>query len=123
MRSIGRRTPFYLLTALAVAACTRWSPLPVVPVQRAFANGAVQDVAVRLFDDSTHWWRIREARLVGDSIVGLSRVGGHLRRATVALDAVERVVVRERDTVVDDTVGQLTGFVAVLAMIAVFAGR
>lgn len=122
MVTIGRWDRILLLAALAVAACARWSPQPVVPVQRAFANGAVRDVAVRLVDDSTHWWRIRQARLVGDSIVGLSKVSGNMRRATVALDAVAVLVVRERDPVVDDATGQLAGFFAVLAMVVLFAG-
>jgi len=119
---MGRWDRILLLAALAVAACARWSPQPVVPVQRAFANGAVRDVAVRLVDDSTHWWRIRQARLVGDSIVGLTKVSGNTRRATVALDAVAVLVVRERDPVVDDATGQLAGFFAVLAMVVLFAG-
>ncbi len=100
---------------VGLIACTRWSPQPVVPVQRAFANGATPDVAVRLVDDSTHWWRIRQAQLAGDSIVGLSKTGGHVHHAAVALNDVELLVVSERDPDIDNTVGILCVFTASLA--------
>jgi len=118
---MSRPALLLLLASLAAAACSTWSPQPVVPVQRAFAGGATPDVAVRLVDDSTRWWRIRQARLVGDSIVGQTRTAGQLHHAAVALDDVELLVVRERDQDIDAMVGQMCGFVALLASIWLLA--
>ncbi len=100
---------------IGLVACMRWTPQPVVPVQRAFASGATPDVAVRLFADSAHWWRIRQARLVGDSIVGLGKTAGGLHHEAVGLADVELLVIQERDPDIDNTVGILCVFTASLA--------
>jgi hypothetical protein len=104
---------------LALGACVRWSPRPV-PVERAFATNDARDVAVRLQDDSTHWWRVRQAHLVGDSIVGESKVAGHLRRVAVPRDRVVELVVREPDRVANSAliqIGELACVVGVFGFI------
>jgi len=100
---------------LALGACTRWSPRPV-PVSRAFATDTARDVAVRLGDDSTHWWRIRQARLQGDSVVGVTRSGGSLRRVAVPRDSITTLVVREPDRVLNQ-LAEVIGLVGMLAFV------
>jgi hypothetical protein len=92
-----------------------------VPVERAFATKDARDVAVRLLDDSTHWWRVRQAHLVGDTIVGLSKASGHLRRAAIARDQVVEVVVRESDPVANDALTRLGEMACILGFV-VFIG-
>jgi hypothetical protein len=110
------RIAFALAPLLLSAACTRWSPQPVTPA-RAFTDSGPRDVAVRLRDDSTHWWRVRGARLQGDTIVGWTRLGGRLRAAAVPVDRVDRVVVREEDREATDALMQLAGFASILGML------
>ena len=91
-----------------------------MPIERAFAATNSPDVAVRLGDDSTHWWRIRQAHLEGDSIVGLAKVGGRLRRVAVPRDSVWALVVREPDRVASGELTQVAvvaGFIGMLAFI------
>jgi hypothetical protein len=99
-----RRTP--VIAVLLITACTQWSPRPV-PVADAFSRDGEMEVAVRLQGDSTHWWRIRHARLAGDSIVGWTKVAGVMRRAAVSADSVEYLVVREPDRIANDALVQL----------------
>jgi hypothetical protein len=91
-----------------------------VPIERAFASPNAPDVALRLGDDSTHWWRIRQARLEGDSIIGLAKVGGRLRRVAVPRDSVRAIVVREPDRVASGELMQfalVAGFIGTLAFL------
>lgn len=91
-----------------------------MPIERAFATKNAPDVAVRLGDDSTHRWRIRQARLEGDTIVGLAKVSGHLRRVAVPRDSVRALVVREPDRVASGELKQfavVAGFIGMLAVI------
>ena len=91
-----------------------------MPIERAFATPSAPDVAVRLGDDSTHWWRIRQARLEGDSIVGLGKVGGRFTRVAVPADSVRALVVREPDRVATGELRQaavVAGFIGVLAFL------
>ena len=106
---------------LALGACTRWSPRPV-PVSRAFATDTARDVAVRLGDDSTHWWRIRQARLQGDSVVGVTKSGGSLRRVAVPRDSITTLVVREPDRVVNQ-LAEVVGLLGMLAFVFSVAPR
>ncbi len=92
-----------------------------VPLERAFATKDARDVAVRLQDDSTHWWRVRQAHLVGDSIVGVSKVSGHLQRVTVARDQVRDLVVREPDRVANEALTEV-GLMACFLGLVVFIG-
>jgi len=115
------RIAFRLLACCVVlGACTRWSPLPV-PVARAFATDSAREVAIRFVDDSAHWWRIREARLVGDSIIGLSRRSGHLERVAISADTVLDLVVRQPDQVGNGALLQMAELAALLGMIEFIA--
>jgi len=105
-----------VLAVLMPAACTRWSMRPV-PLAQAFASDSAKDVAVRLRDDSTHWWRVRQARLVGDSIVGQSRASGQLRRVTVPADDVLELVVREPDRIANSAFIQLAEMASFLGVV------
>ena len=115
MGGMGRNV-FVLALLILGTACTRWSPQPV-PLARAFADSTKHEVAIRLQDDSTHWWRIRQAHLMGDSIVGLSRKSGQLQRVTIPVDRVRELVVRESDTVGNDALLQLAEMGGFLGMI------
>jgi hypothetical protein len=115
-------TRMLILTCLTLAlgGCMRWSPRPV-PVERAFATTDARDVAVRLVDDSTQWWRIRQAHLVGDTIVGVSKVGDELEPVAVPRDLVRDVVMWEPDRVADDALMQL-GLMGSFLGLIVFIG-
>ena len=102
--------------ALVLTACTRWSMRPV-PLDQAFTTDSARDIAVRLRDDSTHWWRVRQARLVGDSIVGQSKATGRLRRVTVPVDNVLELVVREPDRVGNGALIQLAEMASFLGIV------
>jgi hypothetical protein len=88
-----------------------------VPLDQAFTTDSARDIAVRLRDDSTHWWRVRQARLVGDSIVGQSKATGRLRRVTVPVDNVLELVVREPDRVGNGALIQLAEMASFLGIV------
>lgn len=97
---LKRSIAVILLVAMLpqLTACTSWHVQPVSPAQ-ALSGTRPRDVRVRLRHDKSTLV-IKQAGIVGDSIVGYSTrdraaSGGQIRRIAVALSDVEEVAVSE----------------------------
>jgi hypothetical protein len=82
------------LSAVTLTGCTTWHVRPGT-VAQALPPEQVRDIAVRFQEDSTRWYKIEQARVVGDTILGWSRKTGTLRRVALPVADVLGVAVRE----------------------------
>lgn len=104
------------LLCLALAGCMTWH-VRTGPVVRTLTAERPLDVAVRLRGDSTRWFRVREARLVRDTVVGQSRATGRVQRVVVPVTEVLEVAVREPNRAANDGLTQLAELGALVGMI------
>ncbi len=108
--------PLLGLLALMCTGCTRWHEVKVPPEQ-ALAGSRPRDVLVMLESDTTHWFKLPRAELVGDSIVGHRKVRGQRVRLAVSLEDVMKLAVRERSEEANSGVKQAAQFAGIIAVL------
>ncbi len=104
------------LFVLGVAACARWQEVKVPPEQ-ALVRGHPRDVLVLLEADTTHWYSLPRAEIVGDSIIGHRKVKGQLLRLAVPIEQVTRLAVKGPDTETNNGLRQIGLFAGILAIL------